>query len=57
MLEDKEEKEEKPKSSCCDAEVLIRESGVSQLSFDVRFFCSKCGKELEDVKTSDFKHW
>ena len=40
------------KSKCCDAEILWKESGVSQLSYDVSKKCSKCGKELE-LETGD----
>lgn len=47
-------KKEEPKSSCCDAYINIKENGVSQLSFDPHFFCSKCGKELTDVKAIEF---
>lgn len=43
-----------PKSSCCGADIDIQEKGVSQLSFDVDFTCSKCGKYLYDVKVSEF---
>ncbi len=49
-------KKEKPKSECCNAEVAIHESGVSQMSYDVTFTCSNCGKELP-LKTSDFPAW
>lgn len=50
-------KKEVPKSSCCNAEINIQESGVSQLSYDVDFTCSRCGKKLEDVKVSDYPNW
>ncbi len=43
-----------PTSSCCGAEIKIEERGVSQLSFDPHFFCSKCGKELKDVEANQF---
>lgn len=39
-------KEEK-KSPCCDAKINWKESGVSQLSYDVEKTCSKCGKKLK----------
>lgn len=43
-----------PKSSCCNAEIRIEEGGVSQLSFDPKFFCSKCGNEITNVEASQF---
>ena len=45
---------EEPKSSCCNEEIRIEERGVSQISFDPHFFCSKCGKELHDVEAYQF---
>lgn len=38
--------EKKKLSRCCNAEILWKESGVSQLSYDVSKKCSKCGTEL-----------
>ncbi len=43
-----------PKTKCCQAEYSIEEHGVSQMSFDPKFFCSKCGKEDTEVKASEF---
>ncbi len=40
-------KKKEPLSECCHAKINIEENGVSQLSFDPKFFCSKCGKELK----------
>ena len=48
---------EKPKSKCCESEINIEEQGVSQMSYDVIFTCSKCGKELKEVRPSDFPNW
>ena len=43
-----------PLSKCCGVKIDIRESGVSQMSFDVKYYCSKCKKELHGLKTSQF---
>ncbi len=47
---------EKPKTKCCKVEYRIEERGVSQLSFDPHFFCSKCGKEDTEVKADEFNY-
>jgi len=52
-----EKKKEIPKSKCCNAKLNIEESGVSQLSYDVDFFCSKCGKEDKDVRPTNYPNW
>ncbi len=50
-------KKEIPKSKCCDAPFRISEEGDSQMSYDVRFFCSKCGKEDHEITPSDYPNW
>ena len=37
---------EERKSKCCNAMIAVKESGVSQMSYDLECTCSKCGKEL-----------
>ncbi len=51
------EREQKTTSKCCNAYIDVKESGVSQLSFDVEFTCSKCSKKL-DLKPLDvYNNW
>lgn len=50
---DKDEK----RSDCCDAKIDIHESGVSQLSFDLTFTCSSCGKVLNLKPLDVRKNW
>lgn len=35
------------KSRCCNSKIDVEESGVSQMSYDEKYTCTKCKKELD----------